>query len=247
VVTLLLRRGWTARHSGLFGPVHDPRGREAWSWTQLTVPTPPERTPCMRTTDDAAAASGRSQVGFWALLPSPVASEHGAHSDVPLHDAPQMHHMRKDRTGESMYLHDGFRELDRQECLALLVRTPVGRIVHTRHALPAVLPVNFGLDTDSAVVLRTSAESELARAIDGVVVAFEADDVDAVAQSGWSVVVTGRAMVVTDSGEQRRLGRTGPRSWIASPDDVFIRIEADLVTGRRLAVGRSVVGLGPTS
>ncbi|MGW1024609.1 pyridoxamine 5'-phosphate oxidase family protein [Streptomyces sp. NPDC002577] len=144
-----------------------------------------------------------------------------------------------------MYPHDGFRELDRQECLALLGRAPVGRIVHTRHALPAVLPVNFGLDADSAVVLRTSAESELARAVDGSVVAFEADEVDAVAQSGWSVVVTGLATVVSDPGEQRRLGRTGPRSWAASPKDVFIRIEADLVTGRELVADRSVRGTDP--
>lgn len=57
---------------------------------------------------------------------------------------------------------------------------PVGRIVHTRQALPAVLPVNFCLDHDGAVLLRTSAASELVRAIDGSVVAFDADEVAAV-------------------------------------------------------------------
>ncbi|WP_330310390.1 MULTISPECIES: pyridoxamine 5'-phosphate oxidase family protein [unclassified Streptomyces] len=135
--------------------------------------------------------------------------------------------------------HDGFRELDRQECLGLLGTAPVGRIVHTRHALPAVLPVNFCLDADSAVLLRTAAESELAQAIDGVVVAFEADEVDARAHSGWSVVVTGRATVVTDPVEHGRLSRTGPRSWLASPQDVFIRIEPELVSGRELVGGRT--------
>ncbi|MGW7673106.1 pyridoxamine 5'-phosphate oxidase family protein, partial [Streptomyces sp. NPDC054775] len=98
-----------------------------------------------------------------------------------------------------MYPNDGFRELDRQECLRLLAKVPVGRIVHTRQALPAVLPLNFSLDGDGAVLLRTSAASELVRAIDGSVVAFEADEVDAVAHSGWSVVVTGSAAVVTDT------------------------------------------------
>ena len=86
-----------------------------------------------------------------------------------------------------MYRNDGIRELERQECLRLLANAPVGRIVHTRHALPAVLPVNFGLDGDGAVLLRTSAASELARAVDGAVVAFEADEVDPLAHSGWSV------------------------------------------------------------
>ncbi|MFD4975133.1 pyridoxamine 5'-phosphate oxidase family protein [Streptomyces sp. NPDC058424] len=142
-----------------------------------------------------------------------------------------------------MYRNDGFRELGRQECLRLLAKAPVGRIVHTRHALPAVLPVNFALDGDGAVLLCTSATSELVRAIDGAVVAFEADEVDAVAHSGWSVVVTGPASVVTDPAEHRRLLHSGPRSWVPSPQVVFVRIEPELVTGRELVGGLSVYGL----
>jgi len=146
-----------------------------------------------------------------------------------------------------MYANDGFRELERHECLRLLTKVPVGRIVHTRHALPAVLPVNFCVDTDGAVVLRTSAASELVRAVDGVVVAFEVDEVDAVAHSVWSVVVTGSATVVTDPDERGRLIRTGPRSWTPSPEEVFVRIEPELVTGRELAGGRSHHGVDPSS
>lgn len=146
-----------------------------------------------------------------------------------------------------MYANDGFRELDRRECLRLLTQVPVGRIVHTRDALPAVLPVNFALDRDGAVLLRTSAASELVRAIDGSVVAFEADQVDAAAHSGWSVVVTGSATVVSDPGEHERLLREGPRSWVPSPEEVFVRIEPELVTGRELTGGRTVYGLHPVS
>ncbi|MGW7404830.1 pyridoxamine 5'-phosphate oxidase family protein [Streptomyces sp. NPDC054833] len=142
-----------------------------------------------------------------------------------------------------MYPNDGFRELGREECLRLLAKAPVGRIVHTRRALPAVLPVNFALDADGAVVLRTSAASELVRAIEGTVVAFEADEVDAVAQSGWSVVVTGPATVVTDAAEHERLMRGGPRSWVPAPREVFVRIEPELVTGRELVGGRTLYGV----
>ncbi|MFE9775311.1 pyridoxamine 5'-phosphate oxidase family protein [Streptomyces sp. NPDC005931] len=143
-----------------------------------------------------------------------------------------------------MYANDGFRELDRQESLRLLTTVPVGRVVHTRRALPAVLPVNFSLDTDGCVVVRTSAASELARAVDGAVVAFEADQVDMRAYSGWSVVVTGRATVVSDPAEHDRLTREGPASWVPSPaDEVFLRIEPELVTGRRLVGGRTLYGL----
>ncbi|MDH6521415.1 nitroimidazol reductase NimA-like FMN-containing flavoprotein (pyridoxamine 5'-phosphate oxidase superfamily) [Streptomyces sp. SAI-208] len=141
-----------------------------------------------------------------------------------------------------MYPDDGFRELNRQECLRLMAGTPVGRIVHTRQALPAVLPVNFCLDDRGGVLLRTAADSELVRAVDGVVVAFETDEVDAVARSGWSVVVTGRADVVTDPAEHARLCRVGPRSWAPSPEEVFVRIEPELVTGRQLTGGRTLYG-----
>jgi uncharacterized protein len=142
-----------------------------------------------------------------------------------------------------MYPNDGFRELERQECLRRLAKVPVGRIVHTRQALPAVLPVNFCLDGDGAVLLCTSAASELVRAVDGAVVAFEVDEVDPVAHSGWSVVVTGSAGVVTDPAEHERLLRTGPRSWAPSPEEVFVRIAPELVTGRELIGGRSLYGV----
>ncbi|MGW7528833.1 pyridoxamine 5'-phosphate oxidase family protein [Streptomyces sp. NPDC054783] len=142
-----------------------------------------------------------------------------------------------------MYPNDGFRELGRQECLRLLATVPVGRIVYTRQALPAVVPVNFRLDGDGTVLLRTSASSQLARAVDGAVVAFEADAVDAVACSGWSVVVTGRAVVVTDTAELDRLDRIGPDSWVPSPQEAFVRIEPELVTGRELVRGRTMYGL----
>lgn len=142
-----------------------------------------------------------------------------------------------------MYPDDGFRELGRQECLELMAGVPVGRIVFTRRALPTALPVNFRLEADGAVLLRTAAGSELVRAVDGAVVAFEADDVDAARQSGWSVVVTGPATVVTDPAEQRRLARTGPVSWVPSAREVFVRVEAELVTGRELVGGRSLYGV----
>jgi nitroimidazol reductase NimA-like FMN-containing flavoprotein (pyridoxamine 5'-phosphate oxidase superfamily) len=137
-----------------------------------------------------------------------------------------------------MYSEDGVRELDRQECLRLLATAHVGRVVHTHHALPAVLPVPFCLDADFAVVVRTSAESQLAGAIDRVVVAFQADEVDPSAHAGWSVVVTGRATVVTDPVEYGRLRRTGPHSWRASRHDIFLRIEPELVTGSELGARR---------
>ncbi len=134
---------------------------------------------------------------------------------------------------------DGFRALDRQECLRLMAKVPVGRVVYTRHALPAVMPVNFSLDADAAVLMCTSPASDLVDAINGVVVAFEADEFDAATRSGWSVVITGRAALVTDPAEHERLAQQGPRSWMPSRDSVFLRIGCEMVTGRELTGARA--------
>ncbi|MFE1248352.1 pyridoxamine 5'-phosphate oxidase family protein [Streptomyces sp. NPDC058735] len=133
-----------------------------------------------------------------------------------------------------MFTNDSFRALERQECLRLLAKAPVGRVVYTRYALPAVLPVNFALDTDGSVVLRTSPDSDLVAGVDGVVVAFEADEFDTAARSGWSVVVTGRATVVTDPAERERLSQAGTVSWTPPREAVFVRIESTMITGREL-------------
>ncbi|MFD6229681.1 pyridoxamine 5'-phosphate oxidase family protein [Streptomyces sp. NPDC060232] len=138
-----------------------------------------------------------------------------------------------------MLQNDGFRALDRQECLLLMTKVPVGRVVYTRQALPAVLPINFSLDADAAVLLCTSPTSDLVDAIDGAVVAFEADGFDAATRSGWSVVVTGRASVVTDPAERERLARYSPHSWMPSRDRVFVRIECEMITGRELMGSRA--------
>lgn len=151
--------------------------------------------------------------------------------------------MPRGETRRQMDANDGLRALDRQECLSLLAKAPVGRIVYTRQALPAVLPVNFCLDQDGAVLVRTSASSELASAIDGAVVAFEADEVDVATHSGWSVVVMGTATLVTDPAEHARLLRTGPRSWAPAPQEAFVRIDPELVTGRDLVGGRTLYGV----
>ena len=65
-------------------------------------------------------------------------------------------------------------QLSRTECLRLVGQVPLGRIVYTRQALPAVELVNFTLD-DGDIVIRTDASGKLAAATRGAVVAFEAN------------------------------------------------------------------------
>ncbi|MFC7039461.1 pyridoxamine 5'-phosphate oxidase family protein [Nonomuraea rubra] len=52
----------------------------------------------------------------------------------------------------------GLQVLTHEECMRLLPSRPIGRIVFTDRALPAVQPVNFCLD-DQDIVIRTAAGS----------------------------------------------------------------------------------------
>jgi hypothetical protein len=58
---------------------------------------------------------------------------------------------------------------------------------------------------------------QLAAATDHAVVAFQADDLDPVLRSGWSVTVVGRSEEVTDGADIARLGEVGLESWHPVP------------------------------
>ncbi|MBO0830234.1 MAG: pyridoxamine 5'-phosphate oxidase family protein [Streptosporangiales bacterium] len=122
--------------------------------------------------------------------------------------------------------------LDREECLRLLSRAPAGRLVFTERALPAIRPVNFVVH-DGAIIIRSSEGEKLTAAADGAVVAFEADEIDVAARTGWSVIVVGQAAVVTDAGSVAKLSALPLVSWAPSSRDRFIRVDVTHVTGRR--------------
>jgi Pyridoxamine 5'-phosphate oxidase len=126
------------------------------------------------------------------------------------------------------------RELAREEALRLLGAVPLGRVIFTHRALPAIRPVNHLVDGQQ-VVFRTGAGAAITTAVDGIgtIVAFEADAIDPVRRVGWSVVVIGGARLLTDSAEIGRYLRV-LRPWAAGARDDIIAIQADLVTGFRL-------------
>ena len=130
-------------------------------------------------------------------------------------------------------------ELSREECLALLPTVPVGRLVFTERALPAVVPVNFVV-AEGRVVIRTGATSSLAAAVRGAVVAFQVDEFDARARNGWSVTVTGRAAELTDPGELARAAALPLMPWVGGTLDHVVVVPIELVDGRR-------VGPAPTT
>jgi uncharacterized protein len=125
------------------------------------------------------------------------------------------------------------KQLSKDECLRLMASVPIGRIIFTRQALPAVELVNFALD-DGDIVIRTDRSGKLAAATREAVVAFEADCVDAASHSGWSVTVIGQSREVTDEAEIDRLKQMGLSPWAPGEREHYIRISPAILNGRRL-------------
>ncbi|GGP46488.1 pyridoxamine 5'-phosphate oxidase family protein [Saccharothrix coeruleofusca] len=131
-----------------------------------------------------------------------------------------------------MYDAAGLEVLSREECLRLLARTPVGRLVFTDRALPAAHPVVYALDGES-VVMRLPEGSAALTARD-TVVAFEIDDLAHDLSKGWSVLAVGHVSEVSDRCELARLDGLGlpSRGW--GGGDHYLVVELELLTGRRI-------------
>jgi hypothetical protein len=132
-------------------------------------------------------------------------------------------------------------QLSRDECLRLMGQVPVGRIVYSRQALPAVELVSFAID-DGDIVIRTDSGGKLAAAARGAVVAFETDSVDMATHTGWSVTIVGLSKAVTDGEAIRLLEQAGPDPWAPGNRAHFIRISPTIVTGQRLGLSSRTEG-----
>ncbi|SEH02445.1 Pyridoxamine 5'-phosphate oxidase [Nonomuraea solani] len=123
------------------------------------------------------------------------------------------------------------KELSEAESLRRLAGVPFGRIVFTRHALPAIRPVNHVV-VDGRIVLRSGSGTIISTEVASwnAVVAYEADELDAGRRLGWSVVVTGVARLVADAEEAARL-RELVHPWVEGAMEQVISIRPEIVTG----------------
>jgi nitroimidazol reductase NimA-like FMN-containing flavoprotein (pyridoxamine 5'-phosphate oxidase superfamily) len=120
--------------------------------------------------------------------------------------------------------------LEPAECWALLRSQCVGRLAFTERALPAIRPLNYAV-TGNHLMLHVGAD--LARRLDGQVVAFEVDDIDSTLKRGVSVVITGTLRWVRNDGELlRTLGL--PPSWAGPGHQEAVCLTVGDLQGRRL-------------
>lgn len=141
--------------------------------------------------------------------------------------------------------HRSLQQLSRSKALELLGSVPIGRLVFTHQALPAIRPVNHLVEGESIIVRATSGAAITAAAKrDGTVVAYEADCIDPDSQLGWSVIVVGTARLMTDESAAARY-RTRLRPWVSGPADDVITISADMITGYRMVAAEVPAGRTP--
>jgi nitroimidazol reductase NimA-like FMN-containing flavoprotein (pyridoxamine 5'-phosphate oxidase superfamily) len=128
--------------------------------------------------------------------------------------------------------------LSREECLALLGRERVGRLVYHDDDGPVVQPVNFAVSGET-IVLRVEGGSKQ-RAMAEPLLAFEVDRVNDEDRSGWSVIVRGVGEEVEADDlpsllhELHQTGGTPPLPWASGVHNVWLRITIKTVSGRRL-------------
>ncbi|MGW4079246.1 helix-turn-helix domain-containing protein [Streptomyces asiaticus] len=157
-----------------------------------------------------------------AALETTTAALHGYATDLP----PGL-----GRAGH----HPQLLELDPTECWARLATHGVGRVSVSTSRGPVIIPVNYSV-IDGAVVFRTAPDAAPVAAA-GAEVAFEVDHIDEALSQGWSVLVVGRAGLVTEPAAVRELAdRAFTTPWPGGSRDLWLRIEPTSITGRRIQV-----------
>lgn len=131
-----------------------------------------------------------------------------------------------------MLIDEGLELLTEDDAWALLRVGDIGRVGVTVGSLPVIFPVNYGV-IDDGIVFRTAPGSKLAAAVRRALVAFEVDDYDRGARTGWSVLAVGTAEVVDDVELATKVLDAGIEPSAGGIRASIVRIRPDVLTGRR--------------
>ena len=123
-------------------------------------------------------------------------------------------------------------ELSERQCQDRLHRCAFGRIALSWRALPVIFPVHFTM-LDGDPVFRTDPGTKLMAASAGQVLCLEVDEIHPELHTGWSVLVTGRAHVITDHDELAAARALPLRPWTGNGSS-YVRISTELLSGREI-------------
>lgn len=125
-------------------------------------------------------------------------------------------------------------ELSEEQCLELLGTTTVGRIGFVDDDRTLIIPVNFLVDGRD-IVIRTDPGGPLsALPSSPVLVAFEIDHHEALAASGWSVLMNGRVSTVSEQQLRSIPGASTRLPWAEGDRSLVLRLTPESISGRRV-------------
>jgi nitroimidazol reductase NimA-like FMN-containing flavoprotein (pyridoxamine 5'-phosphate oxidase superfamily) len=131
---------------------------------------------------------------------------------------------------------DAVTVLSEDECWSLLSSMSLGRLVTILGGKPEIFPVNFATQRRT-VIFRTAQGTKLYSAVMGDWVAFEADYHDPALTYGWSVIIKGRAHLLSANEDILDAEEAPLRPWTATPKPIYVRVLAMEITGRRFKFG----------
>ncbi|MGZ8814061.1 MAG: pyridoxamine 5'-phosphate oxidase family protein [Mycobacterium sp.] len=124
--------------------------------------------------------------------------------------------------------------LSEDESWSLLSSVSVGRLVTIVGGQPEIFPVNF-VTQRRTVLFRTAQGTKLYSAVMTDRVTFEADD--HTSAEGWSVIVKGRAHLLSANAEILDAEEAPLLSWPAASKPHYVRVISMEITGRRFKFG----------
>jgi hypothetical protein len=124
------------------------------------------------------------------------------------------------------------------ECRQHLADGGIGRFLFVEPGRgPVAIPVNFRMDGDD-VVFRTSNGGSVSAGLHERRVSFDVDHLDDALSEGWSVLLTGKAHIITDPAGVARADALHIEPWADGDRPVYVRLSASQITGRRIRVAR---------
>jgi uncharacterized protein len=124
--------------------------------------------------------------------------------------------------------------LSEDESWRLLTSVALGRLVTILAGQPEIFPINF-VTQRRTLLFRTAQGTKLYSAVMGGQVAFEADDYTAA--EGWSVIVKGKAHLLSAHTDILDAEEAPLLSWPATVKPHYVRVIATEITGRRFKFG----------
>lgn len=125
-------------------------------------------------------------------------------------------------------------ELSDEQSWRLLEGTRHGRLVVSVAGEPDIFPVNY-VSSNGKLYLRTAPGNKLAQLTINSAVLFEADGI--LSDEAWSVILRGKARVLSNSAELAAVEELGLKSWVPTLKDFYVEIEPESVSGRHFQLG----------